>query len=122
MAGKSLEFGKAAEESAAVFLKKCGYRIIGRNYKTRFSEIDIVAEDKGVICFIEVKARHSDLFGEPAEAVSPLKQRKISKSAACYLKENSLLERQARFDVLSVLYRKGKPEFNLIKDAFEYGI
>ena len=119
MSRERIEFGKEAEESAARFLKTKGYKVFRRNYKTKFSEIDIIAEDQGVICFIEVKARHSKLFGEPTEAVSPVKQRQISKAAICYLKENNLLERSARFDIVTLLYEKDLPEIDLIKDAFE---
>jgi putative endonuclease len=117
--GKNLEFGKQAEKSALSFLKGQSYKIIQCNYKTKFGEIDIVACDKGVICFVEVKARHSRLFGEPAEAVSAAKQRQVSKAAICYLKENNLLEQAARFDVVSLLYKEDLPEIDLIKDAFE---
>ena len=119
MSRERLEFGKDAEERAAIFLQSKGYKILKRNYKTKFSEIDIVAIDKGVICFVEVKARHSNLFGEPADAVTPAKQRQISKTAICYLKENNLLERSARFDAVSLLYSQDLPEIDLIKDAFE---
>ena len=119
MSRERLEFGKDAEERAAIFLQSKGYKILKRNYKTKFSETDIVAIDKGVICFVEVKARHSNLFGEPADAVTPAKQRQISKTAICYLKENNLLERSARFDVVSLLYSQDLPEIDLIKDAFE---
>ena len=119
MPGKNLEFGKQAENAAVKFLKGRGYKVIKCNYKTRFGEIDIIAEDKGVICFVEVKARHSKLFGEPSEAVSAAKQRQISKAAIYYLKENNLLDHPARFDVASFLYLENLPEINLIKDAFE---
>ncbi len=119
MPGKNLDFGKEAESAAVRFLEEQGYKVIKRNYKTRFSEIDIVAEDKGVICFVEVKARHSDMFGEPGEAISKHKQRQISKTAICYLKENNAFQRQARFDVVTLLYITDPPEINLIKDAFE---
>ncbi|MDP2044329.1 MAG: YraN family protein, partial [Candidatus Omnitrophota bacterium] len=80
---------------------------------------DIIAEDKGVICFVEVKARHSDMFGEPGEAISKHKQRQISKTAICYLRENSSFERPARFDVVTLLYAGDLPKIDLIKDAFE---
>ena len=119
MSREKLKFGKEAEDRAVRFLKSQGYKVARLNYKTKFSEIDIIAEDKGVICFIEVKARHSRLFGEPSEAVSSVKQRQISKAAICYLKENNLLERSARFDVVTLLYEKDLPEIDLIKDAFE---
>lgn len=119
MPAENLEFGKAAENAAAKFLESNGYKVIRRNYKTKFGEVDIIAKDKSVICFVEVKARHSRLFGEPKEAVSAVKQRQISKAAICYLKENNLLERAARFDVVSLLYTHDLPEIDLVKDAFE---
>jgi len=120
----NLDFGKEAEAAALRFLEKQGYKLLARNYKNKFGEIDIIAVDKGVICFVEVKARHSELFGSPADAVSRHKQRQISKAALCYLKENRLLERSARFDVVTLLYERDSPEISLIKDAFElsYGI
>jgi len=122
--GKNLDFGKEAEDTAVKFLKAQGYKLLRRNYKSKLGEIDIVADDKGVICFVEVKARHSGLFGSPGEAISSHKQRQISKAAICYLKENNLFERSARFDVVTLLYEKEPPEIELIKDAFElsYGI
>ncbi|MFA4854086.1 MAG: YraN family protein [Candidatus Omnitrophota bacterium] len=124
MPGKNLDFGKEAEDAAVKFLKARGYKLIRRNYKSKFGEIDIVADDKGVICFVEVKARHSALFGSPGEAISRHKQRQISKAALCYLKENNLLEHSARFDVVTLLYAQDPPEIDLIKNAFElsYGI
>ena len=118
MSRKNLEFGVLGETTAVNFLKAQGYKILKRNYKTKFSEIDIIAQDKSVVCFVEVKARHSDIFGQPAEAISRRKQMQISRSAICYLKENNALGREARFDILTLLYTKGLPEIDLIKDAF----
>ncbi|MDP3042564.1 MAG: YraN family protein [Candidatus Omnitrophota bacterium] len=114
-----IEFGKQAEKTAVEFLKTKGYKILQRNYRTKFGEVDIIAEDKGTICFVEVKARHSSNFGVPEEAVFAKKQRQISKAAIYYLKSNNLLERSARFDVLSLLYLDNLPKISLIKDAFE---
>ncbi|MCG2713539.1 MAG: YraN family protein [Candidatus Omnitrophica bacterium] len=118
MSRKNLEFGVLGETAAVDFLKARGYRILKRNYKTKFSEIDIVATDAGVICFVEVKARHSDIFGHPAEAISRRKQLQISRSAICYLKENNAIGHPSRFDILTLLYTKELPEINLIRDAF----
>lgn len=114
-----LEFGKEAEKAAVDFLKVKGYRILERNYRTRFGEIDIIARDKDAICFVEVKARHSLNLGSPEEAVFTRKQKQISKAAIYYLKTNKLLERPARFDVLAFLYKDNRPQISLIKDAFE---
>ncbi|MDD5115769.1 MAG: YraN family protein [Candidatus Omnitrophica bacterium] len=119
MPGENLEFGKLAEEAAAEYLRGCGYKIISRNFKSRHGEIDIIAEDKGVICLVEVKARHSVSFGRPAEAVSSFKQERISRAALCYLKQNRLLESPARFDVVSVLETGANRKIELIKNAFE---
>jgi len=119
VSGKNIEFGKLAEKKAVEFLKANGYRIRQCNYKTKFSEIDIIADDGNTICFIEVKARHSLNLGGPLDAVSFRKQRQIAKSAIDYLKTNNFLERLSRFDVLTLLYTDDQPEISLIKNAFE---
>lgn len=119
MPTEKIDFGRLAEKTAAEFLKKSGYKILQNNYKTKLGEIDIIAEDKGVICFVEVKARHSLGFGGPEEAVSARKKRQISKSAIIYLKTNDLLGRPSRFDVVTLLYTDNLPKISLIKDAFE---
>jgi putative endonuclease len=115
----SLVFGKAAENAAARFLKAQGYKILERNYKNKLGEIDIIAQQGGVICFIEVKARHSLNFGSGQEAVSIRKQRQICRVALYYLKSKNLLESPARFDVLALLYADSQPQISLITDAFE---
>ena len=119
MSSVNLEFGKAAEDLAANFLKAKGYKVFERNYKNKFGEIDIIARQEGVICFVEVKARHSLNLGFPQEAISIHKQRQICRAAVYYLKSNKLLERPARFDVLALLYTNDQPEISLITNAFE---
>ena len=119
MPKEKIALGKAGEELAADFLKKQGYKILARNYKTRLGEIDIVAKHKDTLCFIEVKTRRSVKFGLPQEAVSWRKQGQISKAALIFLKEKNLLDKKARFDIVSVLNSDKGSEFNLIKDAFE---
>jgi putative endonuclease len=116
---QDLYLGKKGEEIAVGLLKENGYKILIRNYKTKLGEIDIIAFDKDTICFIEVKTRQSDRFGLPSEAISGSKQRQISKVALMFLKEKGLLDKKARFDVVSILYSKDKPQVDLIKNAFE---
>ena len=116
---RHLCIGKSGEELACELLKKNGYKILVRNYKTKIGEIDIVACDKDTICFIEVKTRYSDKYGLPQEAVLNSKQRQIAKAALIFLKENNLLDKKARFDVVSIIYLKERPKFDLIKNAFE---
>lgn len=119
MSKQHLYLGKSGEENAVSFLKENGYKILARNYKTKLGEIDIIAVDKDTYCFIEVKTRHSDKFGLPSEAISSIKQRQISKAALNFLKENKLLDKKARFDVVSIIYQKDAPRLDLIKNAFE---
>lgn len=119
MPERNLEFGKIAEKAAAEFLKASGYKLLEVNYKTRLGEVDIIALDKDVICFVEVKARHSLEMGWPQEAVFLKKQRQISRAAINYLKAHKLLEKAARFDIVTLLYAGNKPEISLIKNAFE---
>lgn len=121
MSKQHIYLGIRGEETAVNLLKENGYKILVRNYKTRLGEIDIIAKDKDTFVFIEVKSRHSDRFGLPAEAVSRHKQRQISKAALSFLKENNLLNKKARFDVISVIDSEGMPKLDLIKNAFELG-
>lgn len=119
MSKHTLRFGKASENEAAQFLEKRGYKIITSNYKNFLGEIDIIAQEKQTLCFVEVKSRSSCAFGLPKEAVDARKQRKISQVALAYLKERQLLNQSCRFDVLSVLKDNNwQSQFELIKDAF----
>lgn len=115
----NLYLGASGESEAAKLLKENGYKILFRNYKSGRREIDIIAEDKNTICFIEVKTRYSERFGLPKEAVERHKQRQLSKAALGFLKANGLLDRKARFDIVSVIYSNGIPRPELIKNAFE---
>ncbi len=120
MSLKTSLLGKEGEELALGFLKAQGYRIKERNFKNKLGEIDIVAQDKDTICFIEVKTRTNEDFGTPLEAVMPRKQHKLSQLALSYLKSKDLLTQRARFDVVSLMKSEdGVPEISLLKDAFE---
>lgn len=120
MSKENLYLGKSGEDLAADLLKKSGYKIICRNYKTKGGEIDIIAKDKDTFAFVEVKTRYSDRFGLPSEAISSLKQRHISIAALIFLKENNLLNKKARFDVVSIMHSSQEgPRLNLIKNAFD---
>jgi putative endonuclease len=113
-----ISLGKSGEELAAGLLRKNGYRIIARNYKTKLGEIDIIAWDKDTLCFIEVKTRTSDRFGSPKEAVAKAKQGQIAKSALAFLQSRKMMDKKARFDVVAITGAKDKPEIELIRDAF----
>lgn len=115
----NLDFSRQGEGIAADFLRARGYKIIAQNYRTKLGEIDIIARHKDSYCFVEVKTRHSDKFGLPEEAVSKFKQRQISKAALVFLKENLLLDKKSRFDVVSIIYVNDAPRIDLIQDAFD---
>ena len=72
-----ISFGKAGEIYASRYLIKKGYRIIEKNYRCRFGEIDIIAEKNNVIHFIEVKTRRSLHYGAPEESIDPKKINKL---------------------------------------------
>jgi len=113
-----MNLGEKGEGLAVKFLKKKGYRIIRRNYKIRIGEIDVIAGDKDTLVFIEVKTRESLYYGRPFEAVDRLKRRKIANVALQYLKTLKEVP-PCRFDIVSIYFDHGRPEFELIKDAFE---
>ena len=119
MSKKNVILGRQGEDLAVSFLLGQGYKVLRRNFRTRMGEIDVIALDQGTYCFIEVKTRASSRFGLPQEAVSFFKQRQMAKAAICFLQNNNLLEKKARFDILCVLFEPGGPRMNLIKNAFE---
>ena len=106
--------GNKGELIAQNYVKKQKYVILEENFTCKFGEIDIIAKDKDVIIFIEVKARTSEMFGRPCEAVTPYKQNKIRTVAKYYLMLKKLYENSCRFDVIEVL----DGEINHIKNAF----
>ncbi len=119
MSKATIELGRWGEQEAVNFLKRRGYAKIITNYRNSLGQIDIIARDKKTICFIEVKSRRSRRFGQPVEAVTDSKQRKISQAALLFLKQNKLLNSSARFDVISISYLDMRPEIKLVKNAFD---
>ena len=108
------EFGRIGECVAQNYLKQQGYRIVKTNFSNKIGEIDIIAYDKDVLVFVEVKYRKTSLFGLPREAVDFRKQQKIRLVAMSYINRYGLQEKTCRFDVLEILDK----EITLIKDCF----
>ena len=109
--------GNKYEERAAEYIRSHGARILERNYRNRMGEIDIIADDAGTICFIEVKYRKDDASGDPAEAVGVKKQFAICRLADHYRMIKGLPEDiPYRFDVTAI---KGE-EIHWYKNAFSY--
>lgn len=111
------KLGSDKENLAVEYLESNGYSVIKRNFFTRSGEIDIIAENEGYLCFIEVKYRKSLNEGHPSEAVNYSKIRKISMAAKVYMNYAGYDEFfPCRFDVVSITGDK----IELIKNAFEY--
>ncbi|HIW03067.1 MAG TPA: YraN family protein [Candidatus Protoclostridium stercorigallinarum] len=109
--------GSRGEKLAEKYLRDNGYRILARNFTTDIGEIDLIATDDEFLIFVEVKARMSDAYGEPAEAVDVRKQRKLSMVASQYIKKSMLFGAPARFDVIEVRLDTGK--ISHIENAFD---
>lgn len=99
------EVGKTGERLAARHLKKCGYRILAKNWRSYRHEIDIIARERrtGTVVFVEVKTRTPGSFGRPADAVDANKRRFLRLAAESWLLQNGGTEQPARFDVIEVL-------------------
>ena len=116
--------GNAGERAASKYLKRRGYKILERNYIECGHEIDIIAENKDFICFVEVKSRTEGVdetrFPRPAAAVNQKKQRAIITASRLYCAKSQAKEKKFRFDVAEVyLTKKGKiSKINYMENAF----
>jgi putative endonuclease len=100
--------GKWGEEQAVQYLRNQGLKILERNFRTPVGEIDIVAQSRKELLFVEVKTRRGDRFGLPQEAVGVRKQRQIIRTAQWYLQQKGGGKLQPRFDVVAILCQSDK--------------
>ena len=106
--------GGAKEALAADYLAAQGLRLIARNHRCRFGEIDLVMRDGDSLVFVEVRYRGSSRFGSPAETVDSHKQRRLIAAAGHYLHANpSVLP--CRFDVVAI---SGQDRIEWLQNAF----
>lgn len=113
------EFGKLAEDLAADFLAKKGYKILVRNFRFQHHEIDIVSEFQDLIVVTEVKARSYDTLIEPQEAVNKKKIKSIVQTADFFMTDNQI-DKEVRFDIITILPDKtGALQITHIEDAFQ---
>lgn len=114
------QFGHDSEMWAEQFLRAKGYRILERNLRTSLGEMDLVAEDAGVLVFVEVKGRATEAFGGALLAVNRRKQAKLVRLASQYLAQRHLSDKPCRFDVVLV---QGQPsaqgQIEHLQNAFE---
>ena len=115
----SHELGLLGEEIALKYLEKKKFKIVKQGFQLYRGEIDIIAYDKEILVFVEVKTRGPGMLGLPEESVNARKQRQIRKIAEGYLALNDLDEVECRFDVIAVVVdEKGDPSITHYKDAF----
>jgi putative endonuclease len=110
--------GSAGELSAYRYLRQHGYKIVARNYRKRFGEVDLIGWDGDTLAFIEVKSRTSHTRGRPEEAVHRNKQRQICRVAREYRSRNHLHDINYRFDIVSIEGIAGQEHVDLLKGAF----
>src|SRR5947208_17188744 len=109
--------GGQAEARVARFLEEnYSYRVLEKNYRCRLGEVDLIAEEAGVLVFIEVRSRTTSRYGEALETISAMKRRRIALTARTFLVTRGYEGRACRFDVVTIQNR-GEPQ--LLRDAFQ---
>ena len=110
--------GRRAEQLAARYLQAQGYRILEQNYRARGAEVDIVAEEGDVLCFVEVRSRRSAAYGDPLETVDRRKQARVIRGARHYLAARGASDRAVRFDVVGIVHEPSRT-LRIVRGAFE---
>ncbi len=113
----NLSKGKQGESLARDYILNKGYKILEMNYTSKIGEIDIIALDKDILAFIEVKTRSNINFGYAYEAVNYKKQKKIINTSYIYIKHKNIKNIQIRYDIIEIYLGK-HTDINHIKDAF----
>ena len=107
------------ERTAERTLVDAGYRILDRGFRAAAGELDLVAEEDGVVCFVEVKGRSGTGFGLPEESVTAEKRRRIFRAAETWLKRRRREGARCRFDVVSILDGSDGRKVEILRDAFQ---
>ena len=111
--------GASGEQAACELLRRAGYRILERNHRNRWGELDAVAWESGELVFVEVRSRSSAEFGTGAESVTAAKRRQLVRIARIYLQEHDLGEPPCRFDVVAMQARPdGGWQGEVLRGAF----
>ncbi len=112
--------GKEAENIACKFIKRHGLKVIKKNFRSKFGEIDIIALDKNTLVFLEVRSVSSLKFGLPEESITSSKKRKLVNTAQVFIKNNETMKKYSyRFDFIGIVWKTDKPDIKWIKNVFE---
>lgn len=112
------ELGKKGEDLAAKFLSDKGYKVLERNYRTPYGEIDIICHYQDTLIFVEVKTRSSQKYGLPQESITFRKKQHLRKAASLYLNTRETWTRFIRFDVVAILIQGARPSIEHFESAF----
>lgn len=116
------DYGRESESLAAAFLESRGLEIVGRNFRRRSGEIDLIAREGGILCLIEVRARMTMAFGGAAASVGPAKRRRLIRAAHLLLAAHSAWRSlPVRFDVVLIQGRGPDASIEWIRHAFSAG-
>jgi putative endonuclease len=116
--GSTTVRGARAEEMAVAHLQGEGYRVVRRNFRAPGGEIDIIAWDGDVLCFVEVRSRDDTVHGDPLETIDTRKIRRVVSAAHTYLDEVPAPWPEMRFDAVGIVL-SDPVEIDLVRDAFE---
>jgi len=119
MTTERLAFGELGERVAERWLKRQGWRVLMRRFRSGHRDIDLVMERDGLVTFVEVKARRGSEFGEPVEAVGWRKQRELTRSALVWIDRHGRPCETYRFDVVGVLVERERVRIRHVENAFE---
>ncbi len=121
MTQRRQRLGRRGEAVAEDYLRRQGCRILARNYRCPLGELDLVAEEDGVVVFVEVKTRRGSRAGSGAEAVGPHKRHRLLRLARYFLATHGLAGVPCRFDVISLTVGAGRARIEVLRNAFQEG-
>ena len=111
--------GASGEDVAWEHLRRAGYALVAKNFRSRFGELDLVVEKDGVVVFVEVRSKRGDRYGSAFESVDWRKQRQIGRMAAEFLARRRWTGRRTRFDVVAVEWQDAEARIDHLESAFE---
>lgn len=115
---RSHELGRRGERLAASHLRRCGWRILERNWRFHNKEIDLVARRGGVVAFIEVKTRAAGSLGHPLETITALKRRDLGIAARGWITLRGRPGESYRFDAVAVVHDRSGTRVEHVEDAW----
>ncbi|MEO6878322.1 MAG: YraN family protein [Gemmatimonadaceae bacterium] len=111
-------FGELGERIAEKWLRRQGWRVVQRRFRSGHRDIDLVVEREGTVAFVEVKARRGQQFGDPVEAVNWRKQKELERSASVWIDRFGRPTESYRFDVVGILVEGDRVRVRHVPNAF----